>query len=235
MLKRLIACAFLIITAGACTSTQAILPSTRLIDRPALGVTTTAELGETIVEKGRLRTYDGLRLDNTLSWGDGFLLKKFTVSPGRLRARQKDSKFTYFYSENMTSHDALLGTSPYPSGGLCRSNDGTGAVRGFIIAGRCNMNWNDSPIVENIEVYDVDSPGFRQELIYNGRSGDNLKFLYREFSGDFMRPPFSQDVQYDINDSNIIGFRGARIEVLEASNTNLTYRVISSFPDFVPN
>ena len=216
---------------GACASTTAVVPKVQIIDAPALNSSNTAELGETVVEKGRLRTFDGLALTNEVRWGDGLLLKKFTVSPGRLRARQQDTKFIYYYSENMTSYDALLGTAQYSGGGLCRSVSGAGPIRGFISAGRCNMNWNVSPEVEDVQIYDVDSPGFRQELIYNGRSGDTLKFLYREFSGDFMRPPFSQEVQYDLNDSNIIGFRGVRIEVINASNTELEYRVQSSFPD----
>jgi hypothetical protein len=219
---------------SACTSTQAILPQVNIIDRPAIGAISTAELGETIVEKGNLRTYDGLILSNELSWGDGLILKKFRISPGQLRARQKDSKFTYYFSENMTSHDALLGTSLYTGGGLCQSNDKSGPVKGFIVAGRCNMNWNHTPDVRQTQIYDVNSPGFRQELIYNGRVGDNLKFLYREFSGDLMRPPFSQDVQYDLNESTTIGFRGARIEIIDATNTRLQYRVISSFPNQNP-
>lgn len=222
------ACLFLL---GACTSTQTLSPKLQLIDRPALSVEATAELGETIVEKGRLRTYDGLILSNELQWGDGLVMKKFTVSPGRLRAREQDARFVYFYSDNMSSYDALLGSRSYGNGGLCRSIDGSGPVRGFIVSGRCNMNWNHAPDVTPTQIYDVDAPGFRQELIYNGRSGDALKFLYREFSGDFMRPPFSQEVQYDLAESTTIGFRGARVEILSATNTQIRYRVLSSFPD----
>lgn len=230
MLKKIALLGSLMMLA-ACAGTQAIVPKTRIIDAPALNTAATVELGETVVEKGRLRTFDGLMLSNELKWGDGFLLKKFIVSPGRLRARQQDAKFVYFYSENMASYDAILGTYPYTGGGLCRSLDGTGPVRGFISAGRCNMNRNVTPDVAETQIQDVDSPGFRQELIYNGRIGDSLKFLYREFSGDLMRPPFSQEVQYDLNDSHTIGFRGVRIEVIEATNTQLRYRVVSSFPD----
>lgn len=219
---------------SACATSQAIVPRTEIIDRPVVGEVVSAELGETIVEKGRLRTFDGLVLQNELQWGDGFLLKKYTVSPGRLRARQQDAKFIYFYSENMTTYDALLGTAPYPGGGLCRALDGSGPVRGFMVAGVCNMNWNVTPDIQETRIYDVDSPGFRQELIYNGRSGDTLKFLYREFSGDFMRPPFSQEIQYDLTESTTIGFRGVRIEVEEATNTVIRYRVISTFPDPAP-
>ena len=70
--------------AAACASTQTILPQTQIIDRPALNEITTAELGETVIEKGRLRTYQGLALANELQWGDGIILKKFTLSPGEL-------------------------------------------------------------------------------------------------------------------------------------------------------
>lgn len=225
----LIAASFLLL--AACTSTQTVLPKVQIIDKPVLNSISTVELGETVVEKGRLSTFSGLSLANELQWGDGLILKKFKVAPGRLRARQQDAKFTYFYSENMTSHDALLGTNPYSGGGLCRAIDGSGPVKGFTVAGRCTMNWNQPPLISSVEIHDLDSTSFRQELIYNGRSGDSLKFLYREFSGDLMRPPFSQDIQYDLTESSTIGFRGVRIEVLEATNTQLRYRVLATFPN----
>jgi hypothetical protein len=46
-----------------------------------------------------------------------------------------------------------------------------------------------------------------------------------------MRAPFSQEIQYDLADGNIIGFKGVRIEVIEAANTQIKYRVLASFPD----
>jgi len=215
----------------ACASTQAVAPRTEIINRPPLETAAKAELGDTIVEKGRVTTHDGLFLKNTITWGDGFLLKKFTISPGKLRARQSDANYTYFYSDKMTVYDALLGTSPYAAGGLCVKTTDPTYIRGFFVTGKCNNNFKPAPQVERTRVVDVDAPNFRQELIYNGRSGDTVKFLYREFSGDYARPPFSQDVQYDLKDGNVIGFKGARIEISAATNTSLSYRVLSTFPD----
>ena len=43
-------------------------------------------------------------------------------------------------------------------------------------------------------------PTFRQQFIYNGKVGSNLKFLYREISNNYARAPFSQEVQYDLNE-----------------------------------
>lgn len=215
----------------ACASTQSVMPRVDIVDRPALGAVANAELGDTIVEKGRITTYDGLFLKNEVSWGDGLLLKKFTIAPGRLRARQSDGSYTYYYSDRMTTYDAILGTSPYMAGGICVKKADPSYVRGFFQTGKCKNNFKPAPEVSVTRVTDLDAPNFRQELIYNGRSGETLKFLYREFSGDYARPSFSQDVQYDLKDGSMIGFKGVRIEVVEASNTKISYRLISSFPD----
>ena len=52
-----------------------------------------------------------------------------------------------------------------------------------------------------------------------------------KFSDDFIRPGFTQEAQYDLATDPVIGFKGARIEVLEATNTRLRYKVLKSFPD----
>lgn len=216
---------------AACVSTEAVSPNVELINRPVMGATAEAELGDTILEKGRLSTYDGLLLRNQLSWGDSVILKKFTIPPGRLRARIQDGQHVYYTSDRMTSTDALLGTTPYPAGGLCTPKGTIAPVKMFIRAGACTMNPNHKPDVEAVKITDLDAPGLRRELIYNGRSGDTIKFLYREFAGDYARPPFSQDVQYDLKDGNDIGFKGARIHIVSATNTKLSYVVLASFPD----
>lgn len=70
---------------------------------------------------------------------------------------------------------------------------------------------------------------FKQQFIFNGKVGSSLKFTYREFVNDYARPAFNQDLQYDLSESNIIGFKGLRIEVIKATNTNIEYKVLSSF------
>jgi hypothetical protein len=41
------------------------------------------------------------------------------------------------------------------------------------------------------------------------------------------RPAFNQDLKYDLNDGAVIGFRGARFEVIKATNTEIKFRTIS--------
>jgi len=77
--------------------------------------------------------------------------------------------------------------------------------------------------------YDHSKPSIQQELIYNGRHDDTIKFLYRELSSEFVKKFFSQDVLFDLTKSNIIEFKGVRIEIIEASDNYLEYKVLSSF------
>lgn len=70
---------------------------------------------------------------------------------------------------------------------------------------------------------------FKQEFIFNGKVGNNLKFVYREFINDMARPAFNQDLQYDLNESNIVGFKGLRLEIIKTTNTSVEYKILSSF------
>ena len=71
--------------------------------------------------------------------------------------------------------------------------------------------------------------GFSQQFIYNGRVNNEIKFIYREFSSNLNRGSFQQEVQYDLNQSNIIGFKELKIEIIEATNQSVTYKVINNF------
>ena len=72
--------------------------------------------------------------------------------------------------------------------------------------------------------------GFQQTLIYNGRIGDKINIAYREFNNDVARPAFSNEVEYDLSSSNVIGYKGALLEVVEADNSSITYKLIRNFP-----
>jgi len=215
----------------ACAGAQMVSPRLDLVEHPGVGEEYQVELGETVLEKSRLSSYDGLILDNELQWGDGLMLKRFTISPGPLKARMQDDRFTYYFSENMTAKDSLLGTAPFHGGGLCQASDRTGPVKGFVVPGRCALNWGTPPQVRPTRLPDPNATDRRRQLVYNGRMGQTLSLLYREFSSNPMEPPQSQTLHYDLSEGPVIGFRGVRIEVVEASNTRLTYRVLASFPD----
>ncbi|MDC3124458.1 hypothetical protein OBB00_07055 [Gammaproteobacteria bacterium] len=82
---------------------------------------------------------------------------------------------------------------------------------------------------EEITVEELNGPTDVQEFVYNGRVGDAVKFVYREFKNSYARPAFTQEVQYDLSQSDEIGFQDLRIKVLEATNTEISYIVLKAF------
>ena len=42
-----------------------------------------------------------------------------------------------------------------------------------------------------------------------------------------IKQAFTQELQYDLDSSSIIGFRSIQIEIVEASNSSITFKVIS--------
>lgn len=79
---------------------------------------------------------------------------------------------------------------------------------------------------EEIDIVTVSDKNFKQELVYTGKSGNNINIEYREFKGNLARPAFSQSLTYDISKDKVIGFRGALFEVIEATNSSIKYKVI---------
>jgi len=67
---------------------------------------------------------------------------------------------------------------------------------------------------------------FKSELVYNGRSKETIKLLYREYLDNMARPAFSQELFYDLSESKTIGFRDVLFEVMEAKNTGITFKII---------
>jgi hypothetical protein len=78
--------------------------------------------------------------------------------------------------------------------------------------------------VQKVQGHD---PNLVQQVLYAGRIGNKLGLTYREFTNDVDRPSFVQELQYDFDESKVLSFRALKIEVVEATNAGITYRVMS--------
>ena len=70
---------------------------------------------------------------------------------------------------------------------------------------------------------------FQQTLLYSGKVGNKINIGYREFSSSIARPAFNNNVEYDLSESKTIGYKGAELEILNATNQNIKYKVIKNF------
>ena len=63
------------------------------------------------------------------------------------------------------------------------------------------------------------------ELIYGGVSGTIINIDYREYRAGFAAPVFFENLKYDL--SQMITFQNFRFEVVGATSSGITARLIS--------
>jgi hypothetical protein len=79
-----------------------------------------------------------------------------------------------------------------------------------------------------------------KELIYAGRENDVLHITYREYFqwrdhetgvvSSYARTPFFQQIIYDLKKSNVIVFQDWVIQVLDANNERIKFKVVNETP-----
>jgi len=216
---------------GCASTTPNVAPEITNVDIPQIGKINTVDVGESAVQKARVYAFEAYELLQEVKHvGSGVAIGyTITLEPGIYAATRRTLNSTYYIAVEDSVESCGLGICSRKSGGFYVDNI-TGEVYAFE-----NMNMSvklrEPPNWRRTTHASIDEPSFRQELIYNGRSGSTVRFLYREFSRDMIRPAFSQELTYDLDEGSEIGFRGVRIEILDATNITLTYRVNKSFPD----
>lgn len=213
--------------------------TSEIIDYPEIGAVVIANLGEKLVAKGIRTTGPSLTVTRMTVFGkkqtDKTLFCAFTVHPssafeiGVYQTEFRTAQCFGPFTVHQTNPDGTTGMNCriLTTGNICRDpSDGSYFVLTPHV--HAELKEDDSTLEIGTAVIEQEA-NFVQELIYNGRVDDNLKFIYRELSGNLVRPAFTQEVQYDFDASSIVGFQKLRLEILKADNTNITYRVLTSF------
>ena len=215
-----------------------IEPKSRIYDDVPLNTVLNNEIGDRLIATGKEYYQDALKIIETPDFkfnSEPYPYKKGDVLPLSgttsewfLYYIKKDSKTSNFYykgSEYTTNYYFGIAVSKKNNSTIVPFvNSTTGALGGLVTKKITGFTTKSDIYTEN----DC-SDCFKQEFIFNGKVGSSLKFIYREYINDMARPAFNQDLQYDLNESNVIGFKGLRIEVIKATNTNIQYKILTSF------
>lgn len=191
-----------------------------------------ANLGESLITRGVVFWGQAIRTSQPAQINIG-IGNTVVAPPGVYVLRAEDDKNRYFFG-GPPVQSGIVGFE-WTGGGLCVGK-ATGTITGlFQLRGMCPSNNLISPSYENLTVPDGGiADVWRKELIYNGRSGDTIRVIYREYSGDLARPAFTQELQYDLSQQTEIGFREVRLQVEAATNTSIRYRVLQTFSGSAP-
>ena len=71
----------------------------------------------------------------------------------------------------------------------------------------------------------------QQTIEYMGKRKSEIKFFYSEFVSGLARDAFSREFQIDLEDGSTASYKGAVFEILSATNSDITYKVLRHFPN----
>ena len=204
---------------------------------PKIGITTEAYLGDRMLEQ-RTGDYRECIVPKRTFETTVFNTKNFLWS---VKANQPickkyaDSKIYYSSYQMVEGVSVPIPVSPV----MFIENDKTYELHiGAIVQSRTtfpdylrfkNINKNDIEINGRYFLYQPNS--FQQTIEYAGKSGNQLKFIYSEFNHGLARDAFTREFQVDLNEGNVLAFKGALIEIESATNINIRYKVIRNFRD----
>jgi hypothetical protein len=215
--------AFLVLLVSGCASPDFnYRPQSIKISEPPINSVQTAYIGDVMLRQGKYTEHDAIYLPNkiSVSWA-------YDLLPGYyLKKGEDEDTETYLPSngDDGGSVDKATLADPWSAVMAYKYKDKICIVTVFnalACESTSNFERRKKPLLS--------SDSFQQTLIYSGKVGSKINIGYREFSNNFARPAFNNDVEYDLSSSNIIGYKGARLEIIEATNEYIKFKVIQNF------
>jgi hypothetical protein len=210
-MKKLILLLLVLSVAGC--KTKPIQAAYSLQTFPPVGTTETVGVGEQMLAQGDASTVDAIVLARDIMIGE------VTVKQGTYPILSENEEYKQFHGVNIARAGRLSSRGKLFI--FKKDEHGKTVCLGRTLCTDVEYTMGKATTYSRARN--------QQTLLYSGKIGNRVTLGYREFVNETARPAFSNDVDYDLNESNVLGYKGARIEVIKATNTEITYKVISGF------
>lgn len=192
---------------------------------PPLNSESAARVGSDVLRQGHLYQQAAIHLSEEIKFGkDGV----YTLTPGYyVRTGERIGWETYAPTDSPDAGRVKAAPGAITlQGSFHYSNDGTtiGVITNFYQA----VNARAKSITRTLRpAWSRDQ--IQRTVVYGGKTGTRIRLSYREIWKNVVRPSGEVFVEYDLTDSKTIEIKGARIEVIDATNRGIRYRVTQAF------
>jgi len=221
-----------LLLAGCAVRYDAVLPTPDKFENFMEGAIQVKSAGDSIIRQDDLLVYPGFISGKEVLIPENAFMSFSALPAGtRMKAEYKYEDGLFFCQPMGAVIINKSAKIPWP---VCLIIDSTGKLAGFAYCHDPGTPLHvDAFKGINFQKTTVNAPGsMRKEILYNGKSKDTIKITYREYINDMARPAFYQDLNYDLNESNVIGFRGTQIEIIAATNSDIKFKVIKKNGSF---
>ena len=224
MKRNMLALSLSIFLSGCVSVKDNYRPQRTKTSEPPLNTVVTAYVGDNILHQGEYSEHDALYLPNMIKIGS---VETYSFAPGYYLKKGEDALSEFYVpAGGADSWQVIVGPL----------SDPFQAIRVDKMSGKfCSVSTSNTEVCTNEVNYEkktysvTSSDSIQQTLIYSGKAGNKINVGYRESSDNLATSVFNNEVEYDLSESKIIGYKGARIEVIEATNESIKYKVIQNF------
>jgi hypothetical protein len=208
---------------GACaTPKYNYMPTVTAISKPPIGSINTSQVGDVLLQQGKYKEHEAINVQGATDTG-----LAYTIHPGYYLKHGEDSSGEFYRpgGGDDAGHVEKAALADSWKSIMAKRNPNALCVVTVFNAAVCT----DTNAFERTTKPVLSQDSFQQTLIYSGKVGNKINIGYREYSGNLARPAFNNNVEYDLAESRTIGYKGALIEVIEATNQHIKYKVIRNF------
>lgn len=226
-MKALVMIFVLVSLATGCSSNyHSVEPQIIPTNSPPENKVSVVNIGESILHQAAYHRFKAIQLHKELSRRFGC----YNATAGWYINVSADNDFDYYKPAPSSGEGAKV----YVGGGLCvgwvdaikrEIDSGDLCLRNHSMVDLCDDD--DDFTLTTLDLLRKNS--VQKSLIYNGMVGNKVNFAYREYGVNSNASYFSNNVEYDLNESKIIGYKGAQIEILKATNRYLQFKVLKHF------
>ena len=195
-------------------------------NKPEVGVSTTVYLGDRMLTQRAGQYKDCIVPKFGVSKSQNLGMGNFVIKQGEplCKTTSQSKNYTPNYANWTSSKVSMVLDIALAKKGkeynICYSSAG---FKGGCEKGKTEADFDVGPWF----VYQPNT--FQQSIEYGGRSGAVLKFTYSEFTDNFARQAFTREFQVDLSQGTVAAYKGAIIEIENATNSSITYKVVRNF------
>lgn len=192
---------------------------TKNISKPLIGEVSEAYIGDKILVEGQYTEKEAYYVPEEKNKSNHTIIPK-----GYYLKTGEDAKGSYYLPVNSIPEGAIL---PHNQGirSILVTKKNDFCLVDFYSYRYCHFKDIGHTATVNV----VGNSSFQRTLIYSGKVGNKVNIGYREYSSNIARPAFNNDVEYDLNESRQIGYKGALLEIIDANNQRIQYKVLKGF------
>lgn len=212
---------------------KTFVPSAGIQHTPELNLVVNAELGETLISRSYIKKVPAIKISKSIkhvTQNNGYGMIWNIPAEILLQSANGDAGVYYSSSKFFITESPVSGQGN--KGGVVLGDEKSLSIEKVFWNPEGKSYYfidvlNESVQYERIPPVEfVSEENFRRELIYTGISKNVITIIYREFKNDMARPAFTQELKYDLSEGRDIGYKGARFQIIGATNTGITYRVL---------